>query len=273
VQHLRRDERLQLVEVSELRIHPIKSLRGISVQASQLEPRGLAHDRRMMLVDADGRFISQREHAPLALVGVQPTDKGWSVTAPGHEALGIGNVGTGKALNVTVWRDTVSAERVSDMADAWFSNVLGFPARLVRMTDESSRPLHEDFAREGDQVSFADAMPVLVASEASLGELNSRVGRELEMRRFRANIIIRGCEPHAEDGWREIRIGETVLRSTKRCGRCIVTTIDPETGVAGTEPLKALAGYRLFDQNACFGMYYAPVQCGSVRVGDRVLAK
>ncbi len=256
--------------VGELWIYPVKSLRGIAVETAYLEERGLRDDRRMMLVHTDGRFISQREHAGLALIDVASSREGWTISSAGHGEVSIDRQAELEALEVTVWKNTLTARRVSHAADNWLSKVAGFPVQLVRMSAESHRPLNPDFAREGEEVSFADGFPVLVISRSSLDNLNSKLDAPIEMRRFRPNLVIHGASPHEEDGWPEIQIGEARLRSTKRCGRCVVTTIDPETGIAGQEPLRTLAAYRKNGQSVDFGMNYATVANSEIRIGDTV---
>jgi uncharacterized protein YcbX len=138
------------------------------------------------------------------------------------------------------------------------------------MADDAHRPL---FSREGlaeGPVSFADSNPILIASQASIDDLNSKLEEPLPIRRFRPNIVVTGCGPFAEDEWDEIAIGEVRLRRSMKCGRCLVTTIDIETGEAADEPLRTLNTYRKEGSYVWFGCYYAPTELGRIAVGDAV---
>ena len=254
-----------MVKVSRLRVYPIKSLRGFDVSSAQVEERGLQHDRRWMLVDADGIFLTARKDARMLLFSTAISEK-LTVTAPTGEKVVISLDASGPEMKVQVWSAVVKAARVSDEADDWFSEQLGMPCHLVKVTPNMNRST----GFGSGQVGFADAMPILVAGEASLGDLNQRVGRNLEIERFRPNVILKGSEPFAEDDWNGLSTQEVQLRATKRCGRCLVTTLDPATAQGGTEPLDTLATYRRFGKNVCFGMYYAPERLGTLTVGDEL---
>jgi uncharacterized protein YcbX len=189
-----------------------------------------------------------------------------SVTAPNGNELRIPIEASAEPMKVQVWGSVVRAAKVSAQADEWFSEHLGQLCHLVKVTPRMNRSTGVG----SGQVGFADAMPILVAGEASLKDLNERMGRTLEIERFRPNVIVRGSEAFAEDDWSGLSSGEVALRATKRCGRCLVTTLDPLTAQGGTEPLDTLATYRRFGKNVCFGMYYAPEQQGKLSVGDPV---
>jgi len=162
----------------------------------------------------------------------------------------------------------------SAAADRFLSEYLGLACRLVYMPESSERFSSRRFAPEGRRVGFADAFAYLLTTEASLGDLNSRlIARShaaLPMNRFRPNLVISGSAPYAEDGWGEIRIGEVLLRAVKPCGRCQVTTTDQATGeVMGPEPLATLATYRESSEfGVMFGVNLVTVTTGTIRVGD-----
>jgi uncharacterized protein YcbX len=140
------------------------------------------------------------------------------------------------------------------------------------MPDESLRATNPSYTRPGDIVGFADAYPVLLISDASLGQLNSKLDSPLPMNRFRPNVVVSGWRAHEEDEFAGIRIGELGFRAAKRCGRCSVTTTDQDTGKVGVEPLRTLAKYRLSDQSVQFGAYFVPETGGSIRVGDAIVS-
>ena len=255
--------------LSQLNIYPIKSCKGISLQSAQLEDRGLRHDRRWMVVDGYQRFISQREMPRLALVSVQLRPDHLLVTAPTMDVLQVPfDSGREKTLPVTVWDDEVTAVDTGKEAGLWFSLYLGFPAGLVRMPESADRMVS---ARgHVSQVSFADATPLLLISEASLEDLNTRLAEPLPMNRFRPNLVVKGCEPYAEDAWNEMVIGSATLYKAIACARCVTTTVDQLTGEKGKEPLRTLATYRQRDGEVLFGQRLIHKAPGILCIGDEV---
>lgn len=262
--------------VASLHAYPVKGLKGIDLEASAATDRGLRHDRRFLVVDAQGTFLSQREHPRMATVWTELLDGALELSAPDMPPVDVPLQPDAPAsMRVQVWNSVVEAAPVSSFADAWLSEYLGQPCRLVYMPDESRRECSPRYA-PGSIVSFADAFAFLVATEASLEDLNARIrargGVSVPMNRFRPSFVVAGAEPWAEDGWREIRIGEAVLRGVKPCGRCQVTTTDQMTGeVRGPEPLATLATFHHDPElGPLFGINCVTVREGVVRVGDEV---
>jgi uncharacterized protein YcbX len=179
--------------------------------------------------------------------------------------------GSRPTSRVVVWEDECPAVDEGMDAAQWFSEHLGHPARLVRLADDDARPLASSSAQPGDRVSFADGFPFLLISRASLDELNRRLSLPVAMERFRPNIVVAGCEPHDEDGWHRLSIGEVVFRVAKPCARCVVVTVDQATGERGREPLRTLSTYRTVDGQVHFGQNLIHEGRGVVRVGDPVL--
>ncbi|RMG59741.1 MAG: MOSC domain-containing protein [Gammaproteobacteria bacterium] len=265
------------ITLSQLWIHPVKSLRGLSLTEAEVTPRGLAHDRRWMVVDAAGRFLTQRQQPRLALVHPQ-IDTARNLLCL-HDAGQQRNdlelplrLDSGQPVEVEVWKDRCRALDAGEDAAEWISTAAGQPARLVYMPDETRRAVDPDYARPGDVSSFSDGFPLLIISEGSLDALNRRLGRPLPMRRFRPNLVIAGTAPHAEDEWRRIRIGDVELELVKPCSRCIVTTVDPETGERDPErePLRTLMQYRLRDNKVYFGQNAIPRTTGRLHTGQPV---
>jgi uncharacterized protein YcbX len=255
-------------EIAELYVYPIKSLSGVKLEAAEVQTRGLQHDRRWMLVEQDGSFITQRDDPSLVKFRVAITRYGLMVTAPGMDSCRISFGARGPYKNVRVWKSELPAQIVDPVIDDWFSEAIRRPCHLVALPDDAGRTINPEY---GDSlVSFADAMPILVLSQSSLDDLSQRVNFRVPVDRFRANIILRGTEPFDEDSAEGLRIGNVRLAPTKRCGRCLVTCTDQATGERGTEPLHTLAGYRLYANNACMGMYYAPKTLGRIAVGQEV---
>jgi uncharacterized protein YcbX len=262
------------VHVSELYVYPIKSLRGIALQSAQLEPRGIQHDRRWMLIDDDGVFISQREAHRMALIDVAITPKGLQVTAPDHGSITIPFMPEGGELSTRIWNDSVDAVLASRAANEWFSQFLGMSCRLVYMPESTERIVDPTYVDEKRIVGFADAFPLLIIGTGSLEELNNRLAKRgeqpLPMQRFRPNIVVAGTRAHDEDGWEQIRIGEVDIDVVKPCGRCAITTIDVATGEAGVEPLRTLNSYRKRGSKVMFGQNAVNRKLGTINVADVV---
>jgi uncharacterized protein YcbX len=260
--------------LASVHIYPVKGCRAVDLDEAMVEPWGLAGDRRWLLVDADCRFISQREHPELARVVI--TDgPGPEITASsdGCRPLRMAVPGElSELLKVTVWGAAVLAAAAGPAADAWFSAYLGEPARLVYLDDPTRRAVDPEYGADGDTVSFADGYPLLLANAASLDQLGqwlTAAGEEpVPMNRFRPNVVVSGFEPWAEDRWRRIRIGPVSFRVVKPCDRCVVTTTDQTTGERGRQPLRMLAVHRRFDQKLIFGQNLIPDSPGLIRVGD-----
>jgi uncharacterized protein YcbX len=260
-----------LTRVCDLYIYPVKSCGHISVDEAVVGATGFELDRRWMVVGDDGRFLSQREHPRLALVGVRLGEDRLVLEAPALPPLEIALEGeTRLAGRVRVWDDECPAFDEGRGAARWFSEHLGCSARMVRMAGDDARPLGSSSAQPGDRVSFADGFPFLLLSVPSLDGLNHRLSLPVPMDRFRPNIVVDDCEAHAEDEWIRVRVGEVVFRIAKPCARCVVTTVDQETGERGREPLRTLSTYRSFDGQVLFGQNLVHEGRGVVRVGDPV---
>jgi uncharacterized protein len=259
------------LSLSSLHIYPVKSAGGISLRRCAVDTFGPRYDRRWMVTDESGRFLSQREDPRLTLVKTAITDDALVLSAGGHPPLSLPLAGTpAPRRHVEVWADQVSAEPCGAAADEWISSVLGRPARLVRMPDDGERQIDPRYASPGEQTAFSDGFPFLLVGEQSLEELNGRLSTPLPMNRFRPNVVVRGSAPYAEDGWERIRIGGVVLRVAKACGRCVVTTTDQETGERGVEPLRTLSTYRKVGGKVLFGQNLVHEGSGTLRVGDEV---
>lgn len=257
--------------VAEIVVFPIKSLRGVSLPRWTVEKRGLRHDRRWMLVDSDGVFLTQRKLYKMALFDTQIQESGLRVHLDGRRHLDVPFEPSGEPRVVQVWSQECEAVAVSDEADAWFSEALGQDCSLVYMPETTQRPIRAGIEGRDDIVGFADAHPILVAGLGSIDDLNSRMGAPIPIRRFRANLILSGAPAFAEDEWSEIAVGPARLTRTRQCGRCAVPTIDILTGEPSDEPLRTLNTYRKFDNMVCFGSYYVPDALGEIAVGDLVI--
>jgi uncharacterized protein YcbX len=261
------------MEVTGIFIYPIKGTAATALQQAEVRSRGLAGDRRWVVVDEQGQFLQQRVQPKMALIHtiLEPDGTLW-VEAPGMVSLHVSPPTGEDRLSTTVWRDTVDAADAGSQAAAWFSEYLGLPCRLAFMDDGAHRPVDPEYGAEGDQVSFADAMPLLLATDASLADLNSRMDHPLSMSRFRPNVVVDGAQAWDEDNWKRLRIGQVEFEATHRCARCVVTTIDQETGNkdGSGEPLKTLATFRRDGDGVYFGQNLVPRSTGTVQVGDTV---
>ncbi|MBB4893717.1 hypothetical protein FHS39_002748 [Streptomyces olivoverticillatus] len=266
--------------LSAVHFYPVKSMAGCTPGEAAVEPWGLAGDRRWMVTEPDGRFVTQRQQPRLALASALPLPGGGiRLAAAGADPLDVAvpaAPGPSGTVTVEVFGQKVEAVPAGAAADAWVSAYLGAEARLVHMDDPAvRRPTDPDFSLPGDTVSFADGYPLLLATTASLAELNSLIARgahaaegPLPMDRFRPNVVVDGTAPWAEDGWRRVRIGEVTFRVVKPCGRCVITTTDQHTAERGKEPLRTIAAHHRIGGKLVFGQNLIPEHTGVVRVGD-----
>ena len=259
------------IYLSQLHVYPIKSAGGIPLEASDVDGRGLRHDRRWMLVDEAGSFISQRRFPRMALIRIRIEPDHLVVDAPDMPSLHVPLRPPDRKLRLTqVWGDLVEVSAVGDDADRWFGEFLGAGCKLVYLPDESIRPVDPAYGRSEDRVGLADGFPFLLVSEASLADLNARLERPVPMNRFRPNLVVGGCEPFAEDGWRLVRIGRITLRVVKPCARCTITTVDQGTAATGKEPLRTLARFRRVGTKVLFGQNLIHDETGTLHTGDPV---
>jgi uncharacterized protein len=261
-----------MLRLTALHVYPIKSAGGCSVRDWRVDSFGLRYDRRWMVVDRSGQFITQRTHPRLALV--RPTIDGdtMRVAASGMPVLELPLDPTpGVTTMAVVWRDTCEAVWTGERPAAWFSEALGTPCSLVHMPVDTIRPADPAFAPPGVRVSFADAFPFLLISEESLADLNARLPASLPMNRFRPNLVIGGRGPYVEDSLGAFRLGEIEFRVVKPCDRCVVTTTDQETTERGVEPLRTLATYRKVGGEVMFGQNVIHLGTGRLSVGAPLL--
>lgn len=265
------------MHLAGITVFPVKSLRGRPCRSAEVEPWGLVGDRRYIVVDPTGRFLSQRECPAMATLDADAGGEGLVLRAGNAPAIRVAPPGPeAEAVTVSVWKDHVAARAVGDDADAWLTAALGRPCRLAFMDDpRQARAADPTFAAGTDRVSFADGFPLLVTSTASLDDLNSRLAAPVGMDRFRANLVVDGAAPWAEDGWRRLRVGAAVFEVVKPCARCIVVTTDQRTGTrdAAFEPIRAMQRFRRDAKGqVIFGQNLVPRSGGAVSVGDPVEA-
>lgn len=259
------------MRLSGIHIYPLKSCAGVDLPSVTLDRFGPAGDRRWMVVDAEGRFLSQRGLPVMALVSATPLPEGGLLLSRGDSRCPVAVPGPGAPpLAVTIWDDSVTAVDAGDGAAVWLTRALGRECRLVHMPGECRRPVDPAYARHGETVGFADGFPLLLISEASLAALNERLEQPVPMNRFRPNLVVSGCEPFAEDRWRRIRVGDVTLEVAKPCSRCAIPSIDQATGERDRFINRALASFRRFDGQILFGQNLLYRETGELRVGDEV---
>ncbi|WP_448550792.1 MOSC N-terminal beta barrel domain-containing protein [Thalassotalea montiporae] len=259
-----------MAHLQEISVYPIKSTAGIQLSSSWVDPIGLPYDRRFVICDQNGQFITARTQPKLCLVQANLTPDGLMLTAPDMPLLAVRySQCLDEYQHVTVWGDTILGQRSHESVDHWFSQFLGQPCHLLFFGEQSNRQVKNTT----NPVAFADGYPLLLISQASLDDLNSRLKQPISMRQFRPNIVVQDCEPFAEDTWRHIRIGEVEFELTKPCTRCVFTTVDPDTGEkhGQLEPLATLKSYRQIAKgDVLFGQNLIPLNQGQIRFGDQV---
>lgn len=261
-----------MLRLSALYRYPLKSAQGEHLQQAALDKLGVVGDRRWMLVDeATGRFLTQRTDPQMSqLSALWNAAGGLTLSAHGFESLDVEVPEPENHLRgVTIWRDTLRVPDAGDAAGEWLSRFINKPVRLVHVPLQRARTTEAGYGRDDDKVAFADGYPLLLIGQASLDDISSRVGRPLEMLRFRPNLVIEGSDAFAEDGWKRIRIGDVEFRVVKPCSRCILTTIDPQTGVRDEqrEPLATLMSYRKQEGGTMFGQNLVNDGRGVLEVG------
>jgi len=262
-----------LPTLSEIWIYPIKSLGGVRLAQAHALPKGLAWDRRWMLISEDGQFLTQRTLPQLALFRVEMDEQMIYVRFE-NQQLAIGKaLCDGPGMQASIWNDRVQVVPVAQHADQWFSERLSLAVRLVQFPDDNPRPVDPAFSPEGSQVSLADGYPYLIIGEESLRDLNHRLQTPVPMNRFRPNFVFSGGTLYEEDQWNEFQIGEVPFAGVKPCARCVMITTDQQTAQRGTEPLATLAGYRKQQGKVYFGQNGLALKNGPVRVGDEIIIK
>ena len=260
---------MQVIKISQLSIYPVKSANGNTVSKMWLDAMGPKWDRRWMVVDADHRFRTQRKFPQMCHIKTKFYSDRLTLSAPGVDSITLDEPST-KVHDVVVWRDTVAAQDCGDAAAHWLSDYLGRPCRLVFMADQTRRLVNPEHAKNHEVVSFADAYPILIVSNESLELLNSKLDSQVQMDRFRPNIVVTGCAPHAEDQWKRIKIGEIEISLVSECSRCIVPSIDQQTGAKNPKVIDVLQDYRRRDREIYFGMNAIHQSVGEISLGDEV---
>ena len=258
------------MKVHSLHIYPVKSLAGIQVPSFEMDDFGPKGDRRWMIVDVDRNFVTQRAFPELAKVSASFVESDVSIHIPGEGDFTL--KATDEEARVLVWRDWVKAQKGEPSASQALSRFCGAELFLVYMPDSSFRRVDAGRVTEYRRVGFADGFPFLVTTLASLEELNGRLDVPVDMRRFRPNIVVEGSAPWEEDHWSKLEVGGQPFDIVKPSSRCVLTTVDPDTGVKdpGLQPLRTLSGYRRTADGVIFGQNAMHESPGVIHVDDPV---
>jgi uncharacterized protein YcbX len=257
--------------ISVIYQHPVKGCKGIALDSVNVGPKGPGFDRRWMIVDSTGRFLSQRQLPKMALIETRMEGSHLFVGIPGGRELQIPVSSSSQTREVTVWDDTCLAKDQGDAIAEALSRFLEKECRLVFMPDSTIRQVNQKYALGPENIfGFADGYPFLLISEASLKDLNSRLEKPVPMDRFRPNLVISGCEPYEEDTWKWIRIGDIRFNGAKLCSRCMAINVDQSKGEKTTEPFQTLASFRKQDTKINFGLNMIHTAQGALSVGQEI---
>ena len=265
------------LRLAEIWIYPIKSLGGIRVKAARVFEKGLEFDRRWMLVDGDREFMTQRIYPKMALFKLQlkshwPWGSKFTITH-GQDSIRLSpnrSVVT-KPIKAKIWDDEVDVHEVDPKYSSWFSNRLELNCKLVCFPENNPRPVDPDYQINREHVSLADAYPLLVIGEQSLADLNARLDKPVPMNRFRPNMVFSGGLAYDEDRWKRFRVGKNKFAGVKPCARCVLTTVNQETGEKGTEPLSTLSQYRKQGNKVLFGQNAIAIDHNEIHEGDEII--
>ncbi|HMQ07798.1 MAG TPA: MOSC domain-containing protein [Saprospiraceae bacterium] len=251
-------------------IYPLKSASGIHLKSAKAGAEGFFLDRRWILIDPVGKFVSQRVAPRLALI-TQTLQKEKPFVSLGSETRELPELNDSHpSIIVSIWGDVVEAVLAGDFWDSWFSRFLDKPVRLAYMKAKGDRIKIFDISPGYAPVSFADGYPYLILGTASVDALNQRLNQPIPVNRFRPNIVINTAEPHEEDKWDRFRIGNVIFKCVKLCPRCVVTTIDQKTALRSAEPLKTLASYRKNGNEIYFAVNAIVENEGMVHLEDEI---
>lgn len=265
------------MRVRSLHVHPVKATAPIDVTTAEVGLEGLRHDRRWAVVDQQGHRLNAGRHDVLMTVRAEPTPDGLELSAPGLAPVRVAEPVGGPRLDVDISRMPTAVD-AGEAAAAFFTALLGLPARLVWQDDPAARPVSTAHGGRGDEpLNLADAGPLLLTTTESLARLNAWIAEtgepaDLSMQRFRPNVVVDGvAEAFAEDAWQTFRIGSVSFRFAEHCDRCSTTLIDPETLEHGKEPIRTLARHRRWDGRTWFGIRIVPLTTGTIALGDAVV--
>lgn len=267
-----------VVHVSQLFYHPVKSLGSVGAKALQIAQMGPLLDRRFMLVDENGVFITQRECPLMTLIHVSD-DSGvlsFSFKNPESNVSDTCSIAwpdfafKGEIKNVTLWDDQVEAQLIDHEINAWLSAILSRSVQLVFINDQTHRQVDLEYANKGDSTGFADGFPLLLISQASIDFLAQESGIPLLAQNFRPNIVVQGCEAFEEDQWRKIRIGDIEFDIVKSCSRCVIPSIDLETAEKNKPVMTVMLKHRRQGKKVYVGQNLIHRGFGDIHINQKI---
>lgn len=258
--------------LSQIYIYPVKSLGGISVDSAYADKRGLKYDRRYLLVDENGVFMTQRDFPQLALLKLSINENGFEVlnSKDNSHIIIPFESNSNENVSVTIWDDVCNAVIVNKELNTWFSNATHKKCFLVYMPENEKRIVEKIYINEEHIVSFADAYPFLIVGQSSLDDLNKRLEISVPMNRFRPNFVFTGGNAYEEDNWKDFKISDAKFNAVKPCARCVITTTDQDTTERSVEPLKTLSTYRKTNNKVMFGMNVVCNKPGKVSIYQKI---
>jgi uncharacterized protein len=263
--------------LTEIWIYPVKGLGGIRLSSARVFEKGLLHDRRWMLIDDEGIFMTQRAYPQMALFKLSFNNKSDAIIITKKDATSNQSISfntdtslSGTTFRTKIWDDEVDVQEVDPKLNEWFSFHFNMNTRLVRFPENNPRPVDSKYKVNNEHVSLADAYPFLIIGQSTLDLLNTKLKHPIPMDRFRPNFVFTGAEPHAEDTWRDFTIGKNRFVGVKLCARCAVPTVNQETAEKGVEPSATLATYRKWDNKIWFGQNVVALDYGHVSDGDKI---
>jgi uncharacterized protein len=248
--------------VSELYIYPVKSCSAVPLRSAKCSPAGFDRDRQWLIFSPDGKMLTQRDYPRMALIKPIISPSGELIlTAPNMPPLVVCGTRHVVSMRVDVWGRSTAGQDQGEEAARWVSEFLSVSCRLLCAVHDGNK----------HQIAFADCAPLLVMSQGSLNDLNSRLEKFVPMDRFRPSIVVTGLPPYVEDAVRILRVGRVTLEAMAPCARCVLVTIDQQTGeLTGPEPLSTLGEYRREGNKVMFGRYFTAKKPGAINLGDRV---
>jgi uncharacterized protein YcbX len=257
--------------VKELYIYPIKSLAGIRVESAKAEEMGFENDRRWMLIDKENQFITQRKYPNLSQFYPKINEDKIAILHQNTTHEFFINETVDEPILSTVWDDETKVFEVNKATSKWFSEVLGFECKLVKIINNGDRKHNSTKLDITLNVSLADGYPYLLIGSESLNFLNEKLEEKITIARFRPNIVISSKLPHEEDSFDTFQIRNVKFKNAKPCGRCIMVNNDPKNGIVKKEPLNTLRTYRKEDNSILFGTNIMCLNEGEIRVGDALV--
>jgi len=257
------------MKVHQLFLHPVKSASAISVDELPYDSVGPINDRQWMVIKPNGQFLTQRVAPKMCLIQPSIVNNQLRLSAPSMPDISVAEPEI--EVDVRVWSDTVAAGDCGDDVSMWLSSYLAMPCRLVSVVSSTHRPVDEKFSEVEDTVRFADGFPTLVVSKESLDNFNSNLEANIDMRRFRPNIVVSGCDAFDEDNWKAVKIRDIEFQLVKPCSRCIMPSINPDTAAKEMTVNDALIATRRIGRNTYFGQNAIHRGEGTIAIGDEVV--